>query len=146
MANQVKSLISSYQDNRFNGLFQCAAELAHHLPLLKDLLTSMANTKTRDNGKVLSEFADLTDGCVDAIIQALALIFIQVTSPYWEFVNSNVAYLPLYKFLQPLHASLADAKEQPEIYRNKDFSFIPEFPANSKSPLSYNIQHTSSRV
>ncbi|XP_045169684.2 uncharacterized protein LOC123532337 [Mercenaria mercenaria] len=92
--NGVKSVIGNYRDNRFNALFQTAAEVYLHR---EDFITVLQNVKS-NNLLVQSVLADLQSKPIMAEIQSLGLFYLQLTGPYWNMVvNDTVPYLQLYK-------------------------------------------------
>ena len=98
----VKSKISSYKDNRFNGLFQVSAQVLHHR---EDFIYILDNVNL-SNKKLQSVAADLKCGVVCTFLQALAIAFLRITGPYYNLMESNVPYLEIYRYIQSLYEYL----------------------------------------
>ncbi|XP_076308437.1 uncharacterized protein LOC143223841 [Tachypleus tridentatus] len=114
----LKSLINNYKDNRFNGLFETSAQVLYHR---KDFLYLLGMRSSNKKLQALS--ADLSDPLVVRFIQAMAVVFIQVTGPFWNLLeDGSVPYVSLCNFIQPLHAYLEAASEDPSIFFNEDSS------------------------
>ena len=96
--NRLKSLIGSYRDNRFNSLFQTAAELLH----AEDIM-DVIDTVTKPNQKLVSVQADLKCDIIQVMLQCFGLLYIKVTGPCWNLVTmGEVPYLLLYTHIQDL--------------------------------------------
>ena len=105
----IKSKISNYKDNRFNGLFETCAQVYHHK---KDFLYVLSSRNS--NALLQSIKADLEDPKVVVFIQAMGILFLQVTGPYWNLMESQeVPYLNLGTVIQPLVESLESYVEDP---------------------------------
>ena len=118
----IKSHMSNYRDNRFNALFRSSAEVLHHH---QDLLTVL-NTVQTPNLKLKSVKADLECSTVMSILQALAIMYLKVTDPYWTLVLSDVKYLELYRYIQVLHEFLGTASQNPEVLLQLDVVMWPD--------------------
>lgn len=111
----IKSLIGDFRDNRFNGTFETAAQIYHHLPDIIKAITMLEEqlAPKKPNLKVQSVAADLRDPCVVALVKGLATAYVHITSPFWDFVQSNLSYLNMYTVIQPLHTQLVAFTEDP---------------------------------
>lgn len=88
--NGLKSEIGNYKDNRFNALFQTAAEIFLHR---RDFITVL-ETIIAPNMKLQSVLADLKSEEIMTIVQCLGLFYLNVTGPYWNLIVQNkVPYL-----------------------------------------------------
>lgn len=115
----VKSLIGDYRDNRFNGLFEGAAQVLHHID---DILSLEKKLPEQTNLKVRSVMMDLKDSRAVTILQAHALFYVYVTEPYRQLmVSKDIAYLHLARHIKSMFASLQDVVAQPHIMLEEDF-------------------------
>ena len=100
VANNLKSRIENYRDNRFNGLFAGSMQVLHH----RSHLLSLIDKIQKPNLKVKSLSCDLRDGRVLAIVHAVAIAGAKLTGPYWELVTSGkIPFLRLYEVINPMH-------------------------------------------
>jgi len=98
-AHNIRSIITSYKDNRFNSVFEGAAQVMHHIHDLLNFLELLGSK----NLKVKSLYYDLQDSYVISIIHAAALTYVQITRPFWEFViQDKVPYISLGEPIQKL--------------------------------------------
>ena len=81
---QQKSWIQNYKDNRFNGLFEVAAQVFHHHQDFVQLLES----HTTGINKQTNVMKSLSDPDVILLLECLGLFFHSVTGPYWNMVIS----------------------------------------------------------
>jgi hypothetical protein len=94
----IKSKIGSYKDNRFNALFENAAQILHHRKDFCYLLQFRCSNK-----KLQAVRGDLEDPIIITFIQSLAILFIQLTGPYWNLIDAgDVPYVNLQSVIQPL--------------------------------------------
>ncbi|XP_045190091.2 uncharacterized protein LOC123547228 [Mercenaria mercenaria] len=117
-ANAIKSIIGNYKDNRFNALFQTAAEIFLHRAHFIHVLETVKSP----NLKLKSVIADLKDDRIFASIQCLGLFYLRVTGPYWALItNSDVPYLELHKEVSDMRDYLAVLETDPAaiLQRNK---------------------------
>ena len=115
----IKSRISNYKDNRFNGLFQTAAQVLHHVQDFIYVLHFRTSNK-----KLQSVQGDLEDPIVITFVQALAIVYVQITGPYWHLmVSGDVPYVSLYNIIQPLLEYIEECNIDPQPLYN------PEGPA-----------------
>ena len=106
----VKSLIGNYRDNRFNTLFQTAAEIIVHR---KDFITVLESVKS-PNLLLKSVLADLKSDVIVALMQCLGLFYVKVTGPYWNLVaHSDVPYLLLHQHVVQIHRFLERCEKNP---------------------------------
>ena len=111
-ANGIKSVIGNYKDNRFNALFQTAAEIHLHR---HDFMVVLNSVKS-PNLKLKSVIADLKSEKIMIIVQCLGLIYLKVTGPYWNLVTgSQVPYLELYHEIRNILTFLENCEKEPAI-------------------------------
>ena len=119
--NGLKSVIGNYRDNRFNALFQTAAEVYVHR---KDFLTVLETVVT-PNLKLQSVKADLQCDSIVTMLQCLGLFFTKVTGPYWTLITSGeIPYLELYPYIGNLKQYLEGCAEEPAVLLNKERFWI----------------------
>ncbi|KAH3790374.1 hypothetical protein DPMN_168573 [Dreissena polymorpha] len=110
--SDIKSTIGNYKDNRFNGLFETAAEILVHR---SDFL-HVLKTVGKPNRKLQAVEADLNSKEIVTMLMALGLIYMKITGPYWNLITSgDIAYLELYPHIQKLHKYLENICERPEL-------------------------------
>ena len=91
----IKSTTGNYRDNRFNRLFQNAAQILKHC---QDFL-EVIDTVQAPNNKLKAVEEDLKSDTVKILLVCLGLIYVKIIRPYWELINSGrVAYLELYMY------------------------------------------------
>ena len=92
-------MIGNYRDNRFNALFQTAAEVFHH----RNDFIAVLEYVLKPNLKLKSVVADLKSEIIMTLVQYLGVIYLRITGPYWNLVTSaEVPYLELYKEITAL--------------------------------------------
>ena len=96
----VKSRMTSYRSNRFNSYFEGAAAIIHHRRTLVSFFQSLGHS----NLKTQSVEVDLADNRLLAFVAAVALLYIHLTGPYWELLQSDVKYTNLYQYINPMLA------------------------------------------
>ena len=107
----IKSRIGSYKDNRFNGLFETSAQILHH----KEDFLYILSLRT-SNKKLQSVQADLQDPLVMSFSQAMAILYINITGPFWHLMDTgDVPYINLHTVIQPLLEYLETAVETPSL-------------------------------
>ncbi|KAK3104622.1 hypothetical protein FSP39_006401 [Pinctada imbricata] len=105
-----KSTIGNYKDNRFNALFQTAAEVFVHKKYFLQVLHSVE----KPNKKLQSVKADLECPLVGILLQSFGLVYLKLTGPYWNMVTSGeIPYLKLYPYIQDLSTYLKKCSEDP---------------------------------
>lgn len=105
-----KSVIGNYRDNRFNALFQTAAEVFHH----KNDFVAVLECVTNPNLKLKSVLADLKSDSIMSLVQCLGVVYLKITGPYWNLVTSvEVPYLELYKEIAALNEFLLTCEKNP---------------------------------
>ncbi|KAL8585134.1 hypothetical protein ACOMHN_013150 [Nucella lapillus] len=130
----LQSLLQSYRDNRFNALFETAAQVHRHKQDLFAFLSMLENK----NLMLQSVFEDLTDPRARSMVHALAVVYVHITGPYWDLVNSKrVQYLELYIFIQSLADAISRWKEEPmEVLKFRAAQpILPDFPPDTQGPL-----------
>lgn len=113
----IKSRMTSYRSNRFNCYFEGAAAIVHHHADLCSFVSSLDHP----NLKIESVAADLDDPRLMALICAIALVFVRVTGPYWELLQSNVKYSQLYTYIQLLLERMDTWKDDPTSFLDPDY-------------------------
>ena len=105
-----KSVIGNYRDNRFNALFQTAAEVFHH----RNDFVTVLECVTNPNLKLKSVLADLKSDSIMSLVQCLGVVYLKITGPYWNLVTSaDVPYLELYKEISALSEFLSICEKKP---------------------------------
>ena len=123
--NGIKSIVGNYRDNRFNALFQTAAEVFVHRKSFLEVL----ETVEKPNNKLQSVKVDLEDVVIKTLLQGLGLFYVKVTGPYWNLVTGGqVPYLKLYTHIQSLHAFLQLCSSQPAHLLNMEGHWTDEDP------------------
>jgi len=97
---EVRSMMTSYRSNRFNSFYEGAAAIIHHRVTLLGFFRSLGHS----NLKTQSIEADLADDRLLAFVSAVALLYIHLTGPYWELLQSQVKYVELYQYINPMMA------------------------------------------
>ena len=129
-----KRLVQSYRDNRFNGLFETAAQIHHH----RHDIVSFIPRLDKPNLKVRSVLEDMSDMRVGSMLHAVAVVYVLVTGPYWDLVSSkHIPYLQLYRYIQPLADAVSRWKDQPlELLKTRmEIPIFDEFPPDVDGPL-----------
>ena len=86
----MKSHMTSYRGNRFNSFFEGAVAIVHHEEHIKTFFCQGFLSHT--NLKLQSVEADINDPRLVALLCAVGLLYLRVTGPYWNLLNSNVPY------------------------------------------------------
>ena len=106
---KVRSQMTSYRSNRFNCFFQSAAAILHHL---QDLLCFLQDGYLpHPNRKIRSVAADIKDETLLSFVCAVAILYFQVTGPFWKLLESNVKYLEFYKYIQEMESAFLQWQE-----------------------------------
>ena len=107
----IKSKIGSYKENQFNGLFETSAQILHHRNDFLYILSLRTSKK-----KLQSVQPDLQDPLVMTFTQAMAVLFINITGPFWNLTESgDIPYVNLHSVLQPLLAYLEEGALEPAV-------------------------------
>ena len=77
--------------------------IIHHRRTLLSFFWSFGHS----NLKMPSVEADLADNRLLLFVAAVALLYIHLTGPYWELLQSNVKYVELYQYINPMMACFA---------------------------------------
>ncbi|KAI0223811.1 hypothetical protein LSAT2_025070, partial [Lamellibrachia satsuma] len=96
----MKSHMTSYRGNRFNSFFEGAAAIVHHEEHIKTFFSQGFLSHT--NLKLQSVEADINDPRLVALLCAVGLLYLRVTGPYWNLLNSNVPYARLHLYIQQM--------------------------------------------
>ncbi|XP_076470372.1 uncharacterized protein LOC143300520 [Babylonia areolata] len=105
------SAITSFRGNRFNNLFSAAAGLIHH----RDDIIQFFRRRPPSNLKQTSVEADAKCDAVNTMVLGLAVMYIYITGPFWNLVNSNIHYLDQHQFIQPMHSCLKELAAHPDL-------------------------------
>ena len=117
---------------RFNCIFQRAAEVIHHLTEI----ISVEKFLSAPNRKVQSVILDLKDSRVVCMIQALAMVYVRITDPYWRMLESNhITYTELPACLQPMLCKVKALQIHPEMILDESIHFVEHMAPNLESPL-----------
>ncbi|GFR60822.1 hypothetical protein ElyMa_003541400 [Elysia marginata] len=140
MGKGIKSTIQNYKDNRFNGLFETAAQVYHHL---EDFLTILSTLKSKNAKQTRLEIA-LKNPKLVKLIECLGLFFHKVTGPFWTIVVSPKAnFENLRPVFQNLTKALEKCTEDPAIFFQKEtFAFMKDLTSSAatKQNLSQTLQ------
>ena len=99
---EVRSRMTSYRSNRFNSFFEGAAVIIHH----RRTLLSFFRSRGHSNLKMQSVEANLADNRLLAFVAAVALLYIYLTEPCWELLQSKVKCVKLYHYINPMMACI----------------------------------------
>ena len=129
--NGRKSLLTSYRSNRFNCFFQGAAAILFHREDLQSFLTN--GYLGRVNLKIDSVKADIVDEKLLSLVCAVALLYLQVTGPYWQLLESSVKHAEFHVYVQMMEACFDRWRDDPSDLLNIDYRgiFNGEFEMNS---------------
>lgn len=115
--HEIKSVIGNYRDNRFNAVFQTAAEVSLHM---EDFL-KVIETVRQPNKKIKAVQADLKSPIIHAILQCFGLVYVKVTGPYWNLVTcGSVTYVELHPYIQELADFLQKCSDDPALKINRE--------------------------
>ena len=95
-------MITSYRSNRANSFFEGAAALVHHAPEIPGFLESLDHS----NLKMKSVSYDVSDQRVMISVCAVGLLYIRVTGPYLNLLQSQVLYTQFHHYIQMLSRTL----------------------------------------
>ncbi|CAC5358701.1 unnamed protein product [Mytilus coruscus] len=132
----IKSLIGNYKDNRFNALFETAAEVFKH----KEDFLVVLDTVKNQNLKLKSVKEDLKSTIVSAMLQCFGLFYLKLTGPYWNLITcGKVAYLELYPHVIAIKSFLENCVEDPALMLNQDCHWSAEDPLQIHIVPHYDI-------
>ena len=95
-----KSCMTSYRSNRFNSYFLGAAAIIYHLDDIRSFLSK--GYLSHSNLKIESVAADCGDNTLLALVCAIALLYLRVTGPFWELLESKEKYTDFHKYVQQM--------------------------------------------
>ena len=128
------SVIGDYCNNRFNGLFEVSSQI---IMQIDDILLSLEKSLKSPILKVKSVVPNLKDSRVVTMVQALGIIYVKITKPYWHLVTSkDIPYLTLHQYIQPLLKKVEAFTTEPEHLLDDD-EIILRFPSIDDS-IFYN--------
>ena len=129
---KIKSYISDYRDNRFNSSFRGAAELIHHH---KDILM-LENYIDSPNKKIQSVLLDIKDTRIVTFVQALALVYVKISNPYWTLIhNKKIEYYELRLYIQHFAMCVTRMVYSPEIIFDNSVTFFLDIEPDKSSVL-----------
>ena len=132
----LKSVIGNYKDNRFNALFQTAAEIYLHR---NDFLT-VIKTVTKPNVKLKAVKSDLECEELIALLQCLGIFYVKVKGPYWNLITcGEVPYFELYKHVCEIKQFLKQLETNPEIMFNSSSHWSESDPLDLTLVPHYNL-------
>jgi hypothetical protein len=117
------SHIISFRGNRFNSTFEGSAAVFHHRKEITDLLSNYKENRNRKLELVLKGVENPTNL---AQLRALGLAYVHITGPFWDLCNSQVKYLDLHTYIEPLRQVLQLQKLDGSLLMQEDVSVIPE--------------------
>lgn len=120
--NGKSSLLTSYRSNRFNCFFLGAAALLHHWQDLTSFLNDGYLGHT--NLKIDSLKADIADDRLMSLVCAIAILYLRVTGPYWQLVQSQVKHADFHIYIQMMEACFDRWREDPSDLLDKDYRGI----------------------
>ena len=116
----MESFMTSYRSNRFNSFFMGAAAVIHHHEDLKAFLNS--GCLGHSNLKIESVAADCTDDILLALVCAVAVLYFQVTGPFWQLLESDVKHADFHLYIQKMEKYFADWREDTSDPLDEKFS------------------------
>ena len=116
----MESFMTSYWSNRFNSFFMGAAAVIHHHEDLKAFLNS--GYLGHSNLKIESVAADCTNDRLLALVCAVAVLYFQVTGPFWQLLESDVKHADFHLYIQKMEKYFADWREDPSDLLGEKFS------------------------
>lgn len=122
MEKGIKSFIKSYKDNRFNGLFEVAAQVFHHH---EDFIYILSSLKSK-NAKQTNLLNSLQNTKLILLCECLGLFFHKITGPFWYYVISPKAtFTDLSRIIFRMKESLKKCLQDPSFLFDQDsFSFL----------------------
>ena len=92
------SRMTSYRSNRFNSYFEgAAATVYHHVDLRKFFGDGFLG---HSNLKIESTAADINDDNLLSLVCAVAILYIKVTGPFWNLLESDTKYTEFHVYVQ----------------------------------------------
>ena len=143
MKKEQKSLIKNYKDNRFNGLFEVAAQVFHHR---QDFLAVLEMQPSLNFTQAKLQ-KSLKDPALVTSIECLALFFHAVTGPFWTMVSSSkISHQEFQSIISHLQKDLQKCKDDPHFFFHPDAFKFMTFPNTSpdtkeKLPSSINTDN-----
>lgn len=124
----LKTQLTSYRSNRFNSFFLGAAALIHHLEDLQSYLQD--GYLSHNNLLIDSVRADLIDENLLSLVCAIAILYLRVTGPFWQLLESSVKYTDFHRYIQMMETCMDRWRGDSLELLNPDFVGI--FNVNSK--------------
>ena len=124
-----KSCIKSYKDNRFNGLFEVAAQVFHHHLDFVQLLESQPSNNTKQT----KLYNSLTNPVFILVLECLGLYFHTVTGPFWKIViSSKTSHQQFKKLITLLKDDLQKCRNNPHhFFKTESFRYFRDFTPTS---------------
>ncbi|GFO29845.1 hypothetical protein PoB_005635000 [Plakobranchus ocellatus] len=128
MEKNLKSVIKPYKDNRFNGLFEVAAQVFHHHDDFLRILTAL-NSLNAKQARLTKAFKNSKS---ILILECLGVLFHKVTRPFWSLViTKSTNYHSLSTRFQDMVCSLQKSVDDPNfLFEPNSFSCL-EFSTSS---------------
>ena len=130
----IKSVIGNYRDNRFNALFETAAEIHwHKIDFLKVL-----DTVETPNLKIKSVIEDLRSDIVAVLLQCFGLFYLKVSGPYWNLITcGQVSYFELFEHVINIKTFLEPCVQEPANLLRQNCHWSAEDPLQIHSVAHY---------
>ncbi|KAL3881058.1 hypothetical protein ACJMK2_033254 [Sinanodonta woodiana] len=133
----IKSIVTSYRNNRLNNYFEGEAALIHHK---SDIVSFLKNGYLgHSNLKLESVAADAEDDRLITLVLAVALTFHNVTGPYWELLQSSIKYADVHVYIHKMTTGLRQLKEDPSDILDKNFTGIFNGKFRQDSPTTDSV-------
>lgn len=132
-----RSQVTSYRSNRFNCYFQGAAAIIHHLDDMKAFFSK--GFLSHSNMKIEGVAADIEDLSLMVVVCAIAVLFIHVTGPYWELVQSATKHSEFHKYAQKMERYFEKWREDASDLVKEDFSGVFDGEFQTASPTKHAV-------
>ena len=125
----VVSQMTNYRDNRFNCYFLAAASVIYHREHIHTLFSGLLG---HSNSLIRSVKADLEDNRVLCLVCAIALLYFNITGPFWGLLESKTQYTEQHKFIQHLEQKMTNWQGDSSELLDPQFDGVfPEFKIDS---------------
>ena len=119
----VKSIITNYKDNRFNGLFHVAGQIYHHH---LDFIRILENHKN-SNFRQSTVLTGLKNKKLILLFKCLGLFFYKITGPYWNAITSgNYSYPQMGPIVKDLRSVVITWEKDPAIILSPSVFCLPQ--------------------
>ncbi|GFR67624.1 1-phosphatidylinositol 3-phosphate 5-kinase-like [Elysia marginata] len=124
----VKSIVSNYKDNRFNGLFHVSGQIFYHH---FDFIRILQNHKN-SNFRQTTVLNGLKNKNFILLLKCLGLYYYKITGPYWHAITSGkYSYPQVRPVVKNLHQTLKTWKEEPASIFSPSKLCLPQLPTPS---------------